>query len=151
MFLNLGCNPCLQSLFIWAIYRPLDDNVRTVLISLYILFTSVSDPWNFGMYPDPYLWPTDPAPAPDPALFVSDLQDANKTNYFLSKPTSFAAKYGKNLRFPTVKGKGVYRFFLQCTQKNINIPALAFPPIFVPFPYSGLQIKKYAVVNSTLS
>ncbi len=95
MFLNLGCHPCLQSLFIWAIYWPLDDNVRTVLISLYILFTSVSDPWNFVMYPDPYLWPTDPDPAPDPALFVSDLQDANKKNYFLSKPTSFVAKYGK--------------------------------------------------------
>ncbi len=33
--------------------------------------------WNGSGSADPYLWLTDPGTAPDPALFVSDLQDAN--------------------------------------------------------------------------
>ncbi len=52
-------------------------------------FSSVPDPWYFGMDPDPYLWLTDPEPPlVDAALllffyFVSDLQDANKKKIFL--------------------------------------------------------------------
>ncbi len=40
---------------------------------------------------DPYLCLTDPDahPAPDPALFASDLQDATKNNFLLSLCLSF--------------------------------------------------------------
>ncbi len=31
---------------------------------------------------DPYLWVMDPNPAPDPAIFVSDVQDGNKFFFF---------------------------------------------------------------------
>ncbi len=31
---------------------------------------------------DPYLWPMDPIANPDPAIFVSDLQDVNKNDFF---------------------------------------------------------------------
>jgi hypothetical protein len=43
--------------------------------------TRVADPWKF----DPYLCLSDPYPDadPDPAIFVSDLQDINKKFYFL--------------------------------------------------------------------
>ncbi len=52
--------------------------------------SSVPDPWHFGVDPDPdprihasdkwiRIWILDP----DPAIFVNDLQDANKkTNFF---------------------------------------------------------------------
>jgi len=47
---------------------------------------SVADPW-----PDPYLWLSDPAPdpTPDPAIFVSDLQEGNKSffAYYFSEGT----------------------------------------------------------------
>jgi hypothetical protein len=38
---------------------------------------SIADPWHFGTDPDPYLWLKDSAPAPDPAIFVSDIQGKN--------------------------------------------------------------------------
>jgi hypothetical protein len=41
-------------------------------------FTSVGDPWHFGADPDPHFWLMDPDPDPNPAIFVSDLQDVNK-------------------------------------------------------------------------
>jgi hypothetical protein len=45
--------------------------------------TSVADPWKFWYgsgcgSADPYLWLMDPESDPDPATFVSDLQDINK-------------------------------------------------------------------------
>ncbi len=56
--------------------------------------SSVADPWHLVRFwiqihgpgsgsADPYLWLTDPFPASDPAIFVSDLQDCNK-NYLFS-------------------------------------------------------------------
>jgi hypothetical protein len=56
----------------------------------FVLPISILDPWHFSTYgsgsSDPYLWLTDPYPdsdlAPDPAFFVSDLQDANKKYFF---------------------------------------------------------------------
>ncbi len=53
------------------------------------LETSVPDPWHFGVDPDPRIhcpWLTDP----DPAIFVIDLQDANKK---LIKKKVFSAYY----------------------------------------------------------
>ncbi len=41
--------------------------------------SSVPDPWHFATDPNPNLWLTDPDT--DPALFFSDLQDANKNNF----------------------------------------------------------------------
>jgi hypothetical protein len=48
----------------------------------------LQDPWHFGTDPDPAPDP-DPDTESDPAIFVSDLQDANK-NFFL---LSFSAYY----------------------------------------------------------
>jgi hypothetical protein len=48
------------------------------------------------------------------------------------------------------KVKQCVSVFLMVHTENISIPALAFPQIFVPFLYSGVQVKKYAVVNNTL-
>ncbi len=50
--------------------------------------TSLADPWTFGTgygsgSADPHLWLIDPDPHADPAIFVSDLQDANKKNILL--------------------------------------------------------------------
>ncbi len=47
--------------------------------------SSVSDPWHFGVDPDPdsCLWLMDPDSDPDPAIFVIDLQDASKKIIFL--------------------------------------------------------------------
>ncbi len=45
---------------------------------------SVPDTWHIGT--DPYLWLTDPDPAPDPALFARDLLDAK---VFFSRFFSF--------------------------------------------------------------
>ncbi len=51
----------------------------TSLISIRCLLeTSVADPWHFGVDPDPDA-------DPDPAIFVIDLQDANK-KIFKKKP-----------------------------------------------------------------
>ncbi len=44
--------------------------------------TSVPDPEHFGTDPDLHRQ-TNPDSAPDPALFVSDLQDTNKKLFFL--------------------------------------------------------------------
>ncbi len=46
------------------------------------VLTSLVDLWHFGtnLDPDPCFWPMDPAP--DPAIFVLDLQDANQ-KFFL--------------------------------------------------------------------
>ncbi len=40
---------------------------------------------NFGMDPDPHLWPM--GPDPDSAIFILDLQDANKKLFFSLFPT----------------------------------------------------------------
>jgi hypothetical protein len=48
------------------------------------------------------------------------------------------------------KGKKCLSTFLTVHTENISIPAIEFTPILVPFLYSGVQIKKYAVVNNTL-
>ncbi len=47
------------------------------------LIYSVADQWHFGPDPDPCLWITDPDPAPDHAIFVIDLQDANRKPFFV--------------------------------------------------------------------
>ncbi len=54
------------------------------------VFRSVADPWNFGTDPgsasgsaEPYLWLMDPNPDEDPAIFVSNRQDANKKLIFI--------------------------------------------------------------------
>jgi hypothetical protein len=39
---------------------------------------SVADPWHFCVDPDPCLWLMDSDADPDPAIFVNELQDANK-------------------------------------------------------------------------
>jgi hypothetical protein len=49
---------------------------------------SVADPWNFGTDPDadpdsrPYLRLMDPNPDADPAIFVINLEDVKKSNFF---------------------------------------------------------------------
>ncbi len=48
------------------------------------------------------------------------------------------------------KGKKCLSIFLTVHTENISTPAIECPTIFVPFLYSGVQIKKYAVVNNTL-
>ncbi len=57
--------------------------------------TSVADPWHFGVGPDPriHVWLRDPDP--DPAIFVIDLQDANKKLFF----TSFFDYYFLKVRY----------------------------------------------------
>ncbi len=53
----------------------------TLLLRGAIVVISVPDPWHFWYGPgssEPYLWLTDP----DPALYVSDLQDANINHFY---------------------------------------------------------------------
>ncbi len=55
---------------IFQIYKVIEksQNSRILGFSYYYYFWSVPDPWHFGVDPDP-----------DPAIFVIDLQDANKS------------------------------------------------------------------------
>ncbi len=47
-------------------------------------FSSVADPRHFGADPDLRIhanWLMDPEPDPEPAIFIIDLQDANKKHF----------------------------------------------------------------------
>ncbi len=84
-------------------------------------------------------------------LFSSMTFKMKTKKYFFFSTHIFCGKiWRKKLRFPTVKGKRCLSIFLTVHTENISIPAIEFPTIFVPFLYSGVQIKKYAVVNSSL-
>ncbi len=51
-----------------------------------VLKGSVAYPWHFGVDPDPRihaLWLKDPDPDSDPTVFIIDLQDANKKQFFI--------------------------------------------------------------------
>jgi hypothetical protein len=47
-----------------------------------VVLISVADPWHFGVDPYPDLDPDEDA---DPAIFIIDLQDANKKLIFIKK------------------------------------------------------------------
>ncbi len=86
----------------------------------YFCLGSVPDPWHFGTDPYYCLCLTDPAP--DPALFVSDLQDANKkllllffAYNFLKVHLHHSSQINKSCRlksFKTVEIEGFLLFLL---------------------------------------
>jgi hypothetical protein len=49
---------------------------------------------------DPCFWPMDPDPAPDPAIFVSNIQEANKKHFFKSFPVLPVLFEGTFTSFP---------------------------------------------------
>ncbi len=55
-------------------------------MEILVLQTSVADPWHFDLDPDldPWIHFSD-CPGQDPAIFVIELQDANKKTYKLKK------------------------------------------------------------------
>ncbi len=63
------------------------DTTDTIWYYLFYIFCSVPDPWHFGVDPDPRIHASDQwirirILDPDPAIFVTDLQDASKKQIF---------------------------------------------------------------------
>jgi hypothetical protein len=95
------CKVCIKLLFLRLLLFVFLICSEYFSFSL-LHFPGVPDPWQFGTDPDPrirtvpYLWLTDLAP--DPALFVCDLQDDNKeyksyfAYYFLKVHLHYSSK-----------------------------------------------------------